>query len=344
MESTQMANPIAKNRLFLMDDIKLLASYFVVFIHFMLPGDLGDAVKAVARFAVPFFFMCSGYFSYGNTPEIIRKKALHILKLFLIATMIYAFLEIGVLILEQEYNQVLVYFLYNFFNTEKWIKCILFNVPPICTFLWYLLAMFYVYLIYYFVTKFNIPDRGTDISSIILLVLHLVIWHSFLVYEITDDTFYVRNFLFVGYPFVTIGRMLKKHQDKLPQLKAITISLLLIIGSICSILSCFAFGSKSLPFGAIVISITLMLVCITTKQPQKPIIVNAGIYSMYIYLFHRLIKKWYFSILSATSMTDTLFEDLSPFVICIATTIFAIICTKIQKNIVRVFPSKQRNH
>lgn len=47
-----------------MDFLKGLACIFVVFIHVKFPGDFGQAVQAIARFAVPFFFMVSGYYYF----------------------------------------------------------------------------------------------------------------------------------------------------------------------------------------------------------------------------------------------------------------------------------------
>ena len=43
--------------------MKLLASYAVVFIHVLFYGRFGIIVDAIARFAVPFFFLVSGFFS-----------------------------------------------------------------------------------------------------------------------------------------------------------------------------------------------------------------------------------------------------------------------------------------
>ncbi len=54
--------------------LKLLASYMVVFIHVSFYGKLGVAIDALARFAVPFFFLVSGYCSYQITTEKIKKK------------------------------------------------------------------------------------------------------------------------------------------------------------------------------------------------------------------------------------------------------------------------------
>lgn len=47
-----------------LDAVKAVAACFVVFIHVGFPGETGQIIKVIARFAVPFFFMISGYFCY----------------------------------------------------------------------------------------------------------------------------------------------------------------------------------------------------------------------------------------------------------------------------------------
>ena len=42
--------------------VKMIAAIAVVLIHCMLPGTIGIIVRNVARFAVPMFFIISGYF------------------------------------------------------------------------------------------------------------------------------------------------------------------------------------------------------------------------------------------------------------------------------------------
>ncbi len=68
---------------------KAAAAFSVVLIHCRFPGDAGMAAKAAARFAVPFFFMISGYFSYGKGKETIRRRAIRIVKTLIIASAVY---------------------------------------------------------------------------------------------------------------------------------------------------------------------------------------------------------------------------------------------------------------
>lgn len=319
-----MTEVTGKQRLHLMDDLKLLSSYFVVFIHCEFPGVFGVIFKTLARFAVPYFFLCSGYFLYGAQPESIIKKLLRTVKMFLITYLIYILIDVASYMNKHDLEGLFAYF-HNFLEFEKLGKFILFNQPPMYIHLWYLIALFYVYAIYYYIVKYNVSDFLTMASAVILLFLHLLIAHILLVFEISFSSCYIRNFLFVGYPFVSIGRMMKKYQDKFPKLRGKTIIFLLFFGSICSLISRFVVGNKSLPFGAIVVSITLMFVVITANNLQKPKVANAGIYSTYIYLFHILVIRCYSMWVYKMGIENGLLVDLAPVFVCILATVFAII-------------------
>ena len=58
--------------------IKLFASYMVVLIHFYFRDGVGSLMDALARFAVPLFFVVSGFYSYFclsfNTKEYAGNK------------------------------------------------------------------------------------------------------------------------------------------------------------------------------------------------------------------------------------------------------------------------------
>lgn len=69
-----------------LDVMKLVASYFVIFIHNKFYGEFGLVVDSIARFAVPLFFISSGYFCFNNPLPKIKAKAIRIAKMFLWAT------------------------------------------------------------------------------------------------------------------------------------------------------------------------------------------------------------------------------------------------------------------
>ena len=59
-----------------LDAGKAMAAFGVVFIHVSFPGQTGQIIKALARSAVPFFFMVSGYFCYYNRRNTFNRRFL----------------------------------------------------------------------------------------------------------------------------------------------------------------------------------------------------------------------------------------------------------------------------
>ena len=131
--------------------IKLFAAYMVVFIHVSFYGELGVVVDGLSRFAVPFFFLVSGYYSYRINAEKIKKRIVKILILFIFSAICCAAFEIIVLL---KYNTAELSIILNkFADLSTYVNLFVFNLPVISGHLWYLLAILYVYVIFYFVTK-----------------------------------------------------------------------------------------------------------------------------------------------------------------------------------------------
>ena len=63
MSASQVSTTPAKQRNGSMELLKFAAAFFVVWIHAPFPGKLGQLVSTLARFAVPMFFLFSGYFN-----------------------------------------------------------------------------------------------------------------------------------------------------------------------------------------------------------------------------------------------------------------------------------------
>ena len=64
----------------LLNAAKLVAAFLVVSIHIPFTGNFGSSVIAVARIAVPFFFMVSGFFCYYEDESVISAKMKHKVK------------------------------------------------------------------------------------------------------------------------------------------------------------------------------------------------------------------------------------------------------------------------
>ena len=54
--------------------LKAIACICVILIHCGLKKNIGITINSISRFAVPFFFIVSGYFSYSYEKPKLRKR------------------------------------------------------------------------------------------------------------------------------------------------------------------------------------------------------------------------------------------------------------------------------
>ena len=164
---------IAKNPYnYCMDFLKGLACIFVVFIHVKFPGIFGQAVQAVARFAVPFFFMVSGYFYYRpNYQGVIGggKKILHILKIFFFAYLFY----IIVAIIENLFLGGTNSFDFSLKHI-LWVVTIYMLPSNVPGQLWFLLSLLEVYIIWFIIDYYHQRKLAYILASLSLIAMILL--------------------------------------------------------------------------------------------------------------------------------------------------------------------------
>ena len=129
--------------------LKCVACVGVVFIHVAFPGFWGGIIKGLFYFAVPLFYMISGYYAYGCTCERIKKRLMKIVKKMLFAIIFLLFFEI----LLHAYNSTLVMWLDDFLSWKTFVKMIVFCTIDWAIPLWYLIAMAETYLVWLYVVK-----------------------------------------------------------------------------------------------------------------------------------------------------------------------------------------------
>lgn len=71
METKEKVN---RDRNQLLDFLKGLGCIGVIFIHIPFPGVTGKIISKISQFAVPVFFMITGYYALGCTCTIIKKR------------------------------------------------------------------------------------------------------------------------------------------------------------------------------------------------------------------------------------------------------------------------------
>lgn len=79
------------------DAMRLIAAILVVSLHVPFSPIIGKFTSDIARIAVPFFLMCSGFFLYSTSPKVFKDNSLKSIKkaiyLLVTGTFIYLFTD-----------------------------------------------------------------------------------------------------------------------------------------------------------------------------------------------------------------------------------------------------------
>lgn len=318
-----------KSRNMSLDVLKLIASYVVVFIHFKFSGLTGDIVDALARFAVPVFFMISGYFAYSNSTEKLISKMKNIIKIYFLGAVIYICFY-GILTLCDSGIKAAIWYGISYFNPVFIFKFVVFNLPKSSEHLWFLVALIYVYGLHYFVVKWKIKDCVYLWIGVVLLAIHLLLGVGLSSMGIVIPICVIRNFLFMGYPFYCIGMLIRKNEDLVH--KKITYKramILILIGVIETVISYFICGGNELYIGSVLVAVALLIISLKTKNIQiNEKIIKLSQTSTGIYLIHIVVG---YSLERIVTADMPMVKNVLPVLVCIITTFIVLLNEKLKK-------------
>ena len=187
------------------DVLKFVCAAFIVFLH--TNWRYSEEVLPVTRFAVPCFFIISGYLLSDperNRQERLKHTFRRVLSITLWATLFFLIWDEGV--------QVVRTGSLTMPTANDIVKWVLFNAPPWGFHLWYLYAYLYVLLIFMWVNKYSLWRFLYWLTPLLLLTglafgtYGNLLCHGALPYVC------LRSFIFMGLPYFTIGTLLKQHQ------------------------------------------------------------------------------------------------------------------------------------
>ena len=318
-----------KSRNMSLDVLKLIASYVVVFIHFKFSGLTGDIVDALARFAVPVFFMISGYFAYSNSTEKLISKMKNIIKIYFWGAVIYICFY-GILALYDVGIKGAMWYCILYFNPMSIVKFIVFNVPRSSEHLWFLVALIYVYGLHYFVVKWKIKDCVYLWIGVVLLAIHLLLGVGISSIGIVIPICVIRNFLFMGYPFYCIGMLIRKNEDlvhkKITHKRAM---ILILIGVIETVISYFICGGNELYIGSVLVAVALLIISLKTKEIQiYEKIIKLSQTSTGIYLIHIMVG---YSLERIVTADMPMVKNVFPVLVCIISTFVVLLNERIKE-------------
>lgn len=256
-----------------MDLYKGIAIYSVIAIHVLFPGSFGSGIRALARFAVPFFFLTAGYFNFNASTRSLGRRAVRTLKQLVLSSIPY--LLLGCLLTVKAGNSVwewlksfwAIRYLEEFFQFH--------TVPfPYAWQLWFLGALLTVYLLWWAFHTLagaagrSFPYDAAAIAAVVLLLLHLVLGEGLGLLGQETDNRLLRNALLDGLPFFALGNWAAwRRRD----IKAANIPwhYLILGGTALSLIEAKLTGKQELYLGTLILLAGLMGRCIRYRRAPE---------------------------------------------------------------------------
>lgn len=270
-----------------LDFLKGVACIGVVLIHVTFPGVVGAVLSKLSTFAVPLFFMISGYYAYdknGCAQSKIKRRTVRILKIFLCSLFLYVpyrmfrMYELGQLNLWLE----------NTLNAGTLVNAIAFHSYGFigAEHLWFLTALLYTYLLMFFMEKYDLHKLSYKLLPVLFA---LNVLGGIGIIGAWGNTFLIR-----AVPFFILGNYMAYKPQSVQKISNAVLQLLILINAIL-ICICFAIDWNYNPYQFCVIIYSAAIFILAIKNPD--VIVNEKVellgrkYSLFVYVIHIFINS-----------------------------------------------------
>lgn len=322
-----------------MELAKLVAACFVVFIHFRFPGAAGDLVAYLGSFAVPVFFMISGYFNYRSGSDQILKRMKKTAALYLTGELLrIVWLGILALVRGMSFSGFLRLVLPDQEVLTGWI---IYQQPILSVHMWYLHAMVIVYFLYWVYIRFRGEKRLDDkalyfagfVTFVVFFIAGVIIRG-----EEWKDLYLYRNAYFMGFPFFVAGIFCREYQDRLFECFTLTNRKLVVamaLGVVLTLQQWIRCGT-GFPFGMLIfVAVFFLLLASNPKivpygSRREKWILKCGMWSTWIYILHIIVDGIYQEFFRAALSSRRSEAVLYPVVVLLGSWIAAIAAAEIQ--------------
>lgn len=273
----------------LLNFIKGCGCIGVVFMHILFPGTFGLVVYKLAHFAVPVFFMTSGYFAYphGDRATILR-RAKRVAGITLISVLLYVLLCLDAHIKAGNVGA----WLSQFASLRLWVEILVFSNFDVISagHLWFLPSLVYSYLILALIDRI----RGYRPVYWLLPLLFLVKIVVSVILATRGLSWHLKyNFLLGGLPWVLLGNFIASRKEsvrKLPLALPVAMSVVGALFALAFVVCRFPVDLSEV--GIVAYGAGLFLLAVRKPEVSLSGFVEklGGIYSVYIYVIHLAVN------------------------------------------------------
>ncbi len=196
--------------------LRLILMLFICFWAFGCPEPSG-VVTSLSGFAIPAFFVLSGYYVLDNKRDVRMEKTLRKIKrtalCFAFVLLFYVAINVGLAFLTHSVIKIGLRDIFNFVVLNLWPL-------PVGDNIWFIQAMLYAYLIIFIADKLKLM-RFYKIFLIILFVVMLITgeFAGALRFNIFGYPFIPGNWLTRALPYILLGRFLREKKKSLMKVK-----------------------------------------------------------------------------------------------------------------------------
>ena len=314
------------------DFIRFIAMISVFFIHCIFPVQFGIYLRAVNSFAVPLFFITSGYFCSFNSVEKLRKKVKTLGSIVLISNIFYMIWDVLYIYLQGDDVEN---FLYEILSVKKWIIFLAFNESPLRGHLWFLGALLYCYIILCAIKKLKIDKKFN--YTWILLGIGLIV--QFILARIAPDKMLiiVRNWFFDGLPFFFMGYYFQDYKEKFQGKIPSRMPLIFFIMILAYLVEIYIVGTDRVYYVMTIILSFLLFIMSVEADAKEPLIVKylSNIYKQYglvFYIIQVSIIKTYELLFDTSNVVYLWVKPLIVMMITLGITVFVVEFCKVLSN------------
>lgn len=317
-----------------LDAFKGIACIAVVLLHVRIPfTGVDNIVQSMARFAVPLFFMVSGYYCYYDDIAIMQKKLpqkiKHIFKICIASLLYWVVIKFMICLFGMSEHGIAETFS-AMFTWQSIVDFIVFNADPVINILWFVFALLYTYIIVYIFTRFK--KINILIYSVpFLLVVHFLFGNIAYKIGVAIDSVIIRNCWFMGIPLFMIGYLLRKNSGSVSAKAARN---LIFIGFAVAVLEWMFIGGRQQMYIGSIITAAAMIVYseyYPAKVFSKLLCEVGNKYSLFIYVTHlsvAIVIDRFAKMLNC--IDNVLYTTVRPVIVIVATAVFAIIFSKVK--------------
>lgn len=276
------------------DILRLIAAFSIICLHnFSGSGVwLGEEIVALTRFAVPLFFMFSGYFA-ANFDR--RRKLRQILRIFvwaLLGNLLYLAVDLS----RQSSPYMARLRLRELFTPESVRRLLLFNESPVSGHLWFLGAFLYVLLLDLMLGWLfdKLPGWVKWGFTTLLLLGGLTVYQLLTRDPAVDfQLWHYRSALLFGLPFFLMGKLIRTGSFAKLKMPGWTYPFSLFLSCRLAVLEYQNLGVWELYIGSIVTALLLMHMALNHPLTEAPKAVQAlawlgkntslGVYIVHVY-------------------------------------------------------------